>query len=72
MPRAIDFAFLFVTALAFASMGWVMVVLTSHMERWYQELHPEEPFSSAPTKLPAWAQFVHSWLLPERPPAAGR
>jgi uncharacterized membrane protein YciS (DUF1049 family) len=61
---------LFVVGLAFALLGWAMLVLTSRLECERLERHPElsnehqvaERFAS--TQLPAWIRFSRRWLLP--------
>ena len=41
MPSVIDFASLFIAALAMAFIGWAVVVLTSRLERQRQERHTD-------------------------------
>jgi uncharacterized membrane protein YciS (DUF1049 family) len=61
---------LFVVGLAFALLGWAMLVLTSRLERERLERHPEL-FTEhqvverpALTQQPAWIRFLGRWLLP--------
>ena len=66
MPSVMDFASLFIVALALAFIGWAMMVLASRIEHDRQECHTERfgEHEPAPPALPSWARLVSSWLMP--------
>ena len=66
MPSVMDFASLFIVALALAFIGWAMMVLASRIEHDRQECHIERfgEHEPAPPALPSWARLVSSWLMP--------
>ena len=64
MPFLIDFASLFIVALAVAFIGWGMMVLASRIEHERQERHADKFGEHEPVlpPLPSWARLVSSWL----------
>jgi hypothetical protein len=59
-----DFASLFIAALAVAFIGWAMMVLASRIEHERQERHAGKfgEHETALPPLPSWARLVSSWL----------
>ena len=66
MFSVMDFASLFISALAVAFIGWAMMVLASRIEHERQERHADKfgEHNPAPPPLPSWVRLAGSWLMP--------